>query len=160
VRFFRRWTISYEQSVPPWTFLRRALRIVALLKRSAFPRLSHGGFLPFNSSNLALHLHVPCLTTTSRTRRKKRRERSPSIVQINPRRHMMCARSQADALFHGTVVRPVRLNSSRWWDEENERDGRSARTRVGNSSDALCIYRFTYLVWNYFAIVMTFSVLS
>lgn len=27
---------------------------------------------------------------------------------------------------------------------------------MGNSSDALCIYRFTYLVGNYFAIVMTF----
>lgn len=43
---------------------------------------------------------------------------------------------------------------------ERRTERTSERTRVGNSSDALCIYRFTYLVGNYFANVMTFSALS
>lgn len=75
---------------------------------------------------------------------------------------MMCARSRADALFHGTAARTCATELTATVRQgERKRDGRGVRAeraRVGNSSDALCIYRFTYLVGNYFAIVMTFSV--
>lgn len=58
---------------------------------------------------------------------------------------MMRARSRVDALFHGTAARQLHLPRRRQGERERERwtERTSERARVGNSSDALCIYRFT-----------------